>query len=83
MPLVSDVVGADLLEVSGAVRFTDYNFTSSETTWRGQVLWRPVQQLSLRGSVSTGLRAPSIGELFTTEEAIDEIFDDPCASDRL
>lgn len=83
VPLVSNVAGADLLEVSGAVRFTDYNFTGSETTWRGQVLWRPVQQLSFRGSVSTGLRAPSIGELFTTEEAIDEIFDDPCAADRL
>lgn len=83
LPLLSDVGGADLLEVSAAVRATDYDFTGSETTWRGQVLWRPVSDLSLRGSVSTGLRAPSIGELFTTEEAIDEIFDDPCAASRL
>jgi len=83
VPLISGAAGADLLEISGAVRSTDYDFTGSETTWRAQVLWRPVPQLSLRGSASTGLRAPSIGELFTTEEAIDEVFDDPCAEDRL
>jgi iron complex outermembrane receptor protein len=81
-PLLRDVAGADLLEVSGAVRFTDYDFTGSETTWKAGILWRPFSDLSLRGSVSTGLRAPSIGELFTSEEAIDEIFDDPCAVGR-
>jgi iron complex outermembrane receptor protein len=83
VPLISDAPGAELLEVSAAVRSTDYNFASAETTWRGNVLWRPFSDLSVRGSVSTGLRAPSIGELFTTEEAIDEVFDDPCAGDRL
>ena len=83
VPLLADAPGAQLLEVSAAVRSTDYNFASAETTWRGNVLWRPFSDLSLRGSVSTGLRAPSIGELFTTEEAIDEVFDDPCAEDRL
>lgn len=83
VPLVSDAPGADLLEVSAAVRSTDYDFTSAETTWRGNVLWRPTSDLSFRGSVSTGLRAPSIGELFTSEEAIDEVFDDPCAASRL
>ena len=83
VPILADVPGAELLEVSAAVRSSDYSFTGAETTWRGSVLWRPFDQLSLRGSVSTGLRAPSIGELFTTEEAIDEVFDDPCAADRL
>ncbi len=83
VPLIAGAPGADLLEVSAAVRATDYSFTGGETTWRGQVLWRPTGELSLRGSVSTGLRAPSIGELFTTEEAIDELFDDPCAASRL
>jgi iron complex outermembrane recepter protein len=83
VPLLSDATAADLLEVSAAVRSTDYSFASAETTWRGTLLWRPTADLSLRGSVSTGLRAPSIGELFTSEEAIDEVFDDPCAADRL
>ncbi len=83
IPLLRDAPGADLLEVSAAIRSTNYDFTGAETTWRGSFLWRPVSELSFRGSVSTGLRAPSIGELFTTEEAIDEVFDDPCAADRL
>ncbi|MEO0997942.1 MAG: TonB-dependent receptor, partial [Pseudomonadota bacterium] len=83
VPLLRGIAGADLLEVSGAVRFSDYDFSGSETTWKAGVLWRPAADLSLRGSVSTGLRAPTIGELFTSEEAIDEIFDDPCAADRL
>lgn len=81
-PLLRDAPGAELLEISAAVRYTDYDFTSSETTWKGAVVWRPFSDLTLRGSVSTGLRAPSIGELFTSEEAIDEIFDDPCAVGR-
>ncbi|WP_179957768.1 TonB-dependent receptor plug domain-containing protein [Exilibacterium tricleocarpae] len=82
LPLLRDAPGADLLEVSAAVRYTDYDFADSENTWKVGVLWRPFDDLSLRGSASTGLRAPTIGELFTSEEAIDEIFDDPCAGDR-
>ena len=83
LPLLDGQPGAERLDISGAMRVSDYDFTGAESTWKFSALWRPVDTLSIHGTVSTGLRAPSIGELFTSDEAIDEIFDDPCAAGRL
>ncbi len=43
------------------------------------MLWRPIEQLSVRGSISTGFRAPGIGELFGGAAREDFTFLDPCA----
>ena len=83
LPLLDGQPGAERLDLSAAVRVSDYDFTGAESAWKVGVLWRPGGDLSLRATASTGLRAPSIGELFTSDEAIDEIFDDPCAAGRL
>ncbi|MFQ5609267.1 MAG: TonB-dependent receptor, partial [Woeseiaceae bacterium] len=41
--------------------------------------WRPISDLSLRASFSTGFRAPGIGELFGGAAREDFTFLDPCA----
>ncbi|MGH7606009.1 MAG: TonB-dependent receptor domain-containing protein, partial [Gemmatimonadales bacterium] len=48
-------------------------------TWKASALWRPIEDLSLRASYSTGLRAPGIGELFGGAAREDFTFLDPCA----
>jgi iron complex outermembrane receptor protein len=79
-PLLKDVAFANLLELSGAVRFSDYSTSGSTTTFKGGVNWKPIADLRLRGSYSEGFRAPSIGELFGTFSRFDSAFDDPCSS---
>ena len=79
IPLLSGVVGADLLEVNLAARNSDYSTSGSEATYKGSVLWRPIDSLSARASFSTGFRAPGIGELFGGAAREDFTFLDPCA----
>lgn len=79
IPLLAGRPGADLLEVNLAGRSSDYNTSGSEETFKGGVLWRPVEDISVRGSISSGFRAPGIGELFGGAAREDFTFLDPCA----
>jgi iron complex outermembrane receptor protein len=79
-PLLSDIPLINLLELSGAVRFSDYSTSGSTTTFKGGVNWKPIRDLRLRGTYAEGFRAPSIGELFGTQSRFDEVLDDPCSS---
>ena len=71
--------GIDYLEISAAGRYSDYNTFGGESTYKLGLLARPTPELSLRGSISTGLRAPGIGELFGGAAREDFTFLDPCA----
>ena len=76
VPLIS---GSQYLEVNVAARSSDYSTSGSESTYKGSFLWRPIDDLSLRGSISTGFRAPGIGELFGGAAREDFSFIDPCS----
>jgi iron complex outermembrane receptor protein len=78
-PILKGVAFADLLEVDGAVRFSDYSTSGSSTTFKASANWKPIKDLRLRGSWAEGFRAPSIGELFGTFSRFDSAFDDPCS----
>ncbi|HZO22435.1 MAG TPA: TonB-dependent receptor [Steroidobacteraceae bacterium] len=60
-------VSAPLLETLGAsaaIRYSDYSNFGSTTTYKGGLRWQPIQDFGLRGTYSTGFRAPNLGELF-------------------
>ena len=67
------------LEANAAVRSSDYSTSGSESTYKFGLLYKPMEDLSLRGSVSTGFRAPGIGELFGGAAREDFTFVDPCS----
>ena len=75
VPIIS---GSQYLEASFAVRSSDYSTSGSESTYKAGFLYRPIEDLSLRGSISTGFRAPGIGELFGGAAREDFSFTDPC-----
>jgi len=79
IPLIAGAAFADLLQVNLAARSSDYSTSGSKSTYKASALWRPIDQLSLRGSISTGFRAPGIGELFGGAAREDFNFLDPCA----
>ena len=78
-PLLSNRPFFQLLELSGAVRFSDYSTSGSTTNFKGGVNWKPIRDLRLRGSYSEGFRAPTIGELFGTPSRFDQELVDPCS----
>ncbi|MFU8813820.1 MAG: TonB-dependent receptor plug domain-containing protein [Pseudomonadales bacterium] len=78
VPIAADQPGIDYLELNGAGRISDYSTVGAEGTFKVSALYRPVAELSLRGSVSTGIRAPGIGELFGGAAREDFTFNDPC-----
>jgi iron complex outermembrane receptor protein len=79
-PLLGDMPFVELLELSGAVRLSDYSTSGATTTFKAGINWKPIRDLRLRGTFAEGFRAPSIGELFGTQSRFDEVLDDPCSS---
>ena len=78
-PLLADRPFFQLLELNGAVRFSDYSSSGSTTTFKAGANWKPIDDLRLRGSWSEGFRAPTIGELFGTPSRFDQEIVDPCS----
>lgn len=80
VPLLKEKPFFHSLEVNGAVRHSSYSISGTSTTFTGTGLWKPTQDLLLRGSYSTGFRAPSLGELFGGRSRFDLPANDPCTS---
>ncbi|MDB6045735.1 MAG: hypothetical protein JWM63_4286 [Gammaproteobacteria bacterium] len=54
----------ETLGASAAVRYSDYSNFGSTVTYKGGLRWQPTQDIGLRGTYSTGFRAPNLGELY-------------------
>jgi outer membrane receptor protein involved in Fe transport len=83
LPLLRDQPFAELLEVSGAIRVSDYSTVGSTTTWNVNGTWSPVRDIRLRGTYAQAVRAPNIGELFSPQSQTFEFITDPCDIDEL
>ena len=80
VPILKDQPLAYSLEVNGAVRRANYSISGSSTTYTLTGLWKPISDFLVRGSYSTGFRAPSLGELFGGRSRFDLPANDPCTS---
>lgn len=69
----------DSLDLSGAVRYSDYSTFGGETTGKVGFRWQPTADWLFRGSYSTGFRAPSIGELYGLTQ-FGATLTDPCGT---
>ena len=52
------------LGASAAVRYSDYSTFGNTTTYKGGLRWQPIDDFAVRGTYSTGFRAPDLGELY-------------------
>jgi len=66
------------LSASGAVRYSDYSTFGNTTTYKGGVRWQPFQDFAIRGTYSTGFRAPNLGELYGLTQ-FGATLQDPCS----
>jgi iron complex outermembrane receptor protein len=63
-PLLKDVTFAKDLSFNGAARWTDYSTSGVDWTWKGGLVWKVNDQLTLRGTRSKDIRAPTLNDLY-------------------
>jgi iron complex outermembrane recepter protein len=81
VPLISDVPFAEQLEVDVAGRYSHYNTFGGKGTYKFGGRWRPIRDVTIRGTYSTGFRAPSISELYSgNTQSAEATQGDPCSS---
>src|SRR5262249_49750371 len=72
IPLLAELPAANLLELTGAVRVSDYSTFGTNQTMKVGGRWKPFKDLMFRGGFAQGFRAPGIGELFGTKARYDQ-----------
>jgi iron complex outermembrane recepter protein len=79
-PILADVPGAELLELSGAVRVADYSLPGVGTnlSWGLGAVYAPFGALRFRGSYQRAVRAPNLAELFAPVTPTAFSIFDPC-----
>jgi outer membrane receptor protein involved in Fe transport len=83
-PLLGDMKFVDLLELNGAIRFSDYNTIGKTTAWTVGGRYRPIPELTFRGTYSVAVRAPNLAELFgPVRAATIGLLADPCAAQNV
>jgi iron complex outermembrane receptor protein len=78
LPLLTDVPGAEHLDVDVAGRFSWYDSFGQELTYRVSGLWAPIEDLKFRGTYSTAFRNPGIEDLYGGAADSYETLTDPC-----
>jgi iron complex outermembrane receptor protein len=70
---------AESFSTDFALRYSYYSTFGSTTTGKAGFRWQPVESLVVRGTYSTGFRAPNLGELFGLTQ-FGATLVDPCGS---
>jgi len=64
IPVLKDLPFAQFLTLTPSGRFDHYSTFGDALTWKIGGEWQPIDDIRVRGSYSTGFRAPSTAELF-------------------
>ena len=75
VPLLSD-----RLNLTAGYRYSDQDITDSGDSWNIGLEWRPIDSLFVRGSFQKAIRAPNIGELFSSALGSEFTVGDPTAN---
>ncbi|HEY6126361.1 MAG TPA: TonB-dependent receptor [Steroidobacteraceae bacterium] len=79
LPLIEGKTGAQTLSIEAGYRFSDYSTGFSTDTYKAGLDWAPIDMLRLRGSYQRAVRAPNVGELFSSQSVALDGTEDPCA----
>ncbi|MDJ0979846.1 MAG: TonB-dependent receptor [Erythrobacter sp.] len=80
IPILEGVAFAERLTIDVGGRYSNYELSSNEFTWKVGGTWEPVVGFTVRGNYQRAARAPNIGELFFPETTgLDNLASDPCA----
>jgi iron complex outermembrane recepter protein len=78
LPLIEGKTGAQALSIEAGYRFSDYSTGFSTDTYKAGLDWSPIDMLRFRGSYQRAVRAPNVGELFSSQSIALDGTEDPC-----
>ncbi|HVZ35609.1 MAG TPA: TonB-dependent receptor, partial [Polyangiaceae bacterium] len=80
LPIASGKTGLQALDLELGYRYSDYNLTGSDDTYKYGLSWKPVDALRFRAMRQRAARAPNVGELASPRTAgLDNASLDPCS----
>lgn len=85
IPILKDTPFFQELTVSGSGRISDYKgATGTVYAYGGDVTWKPIEDITFRGTYSRSVRAPNLGELFSSQsQNFAPAPNDPCSARNL
>ena len=78
LPIMANTPFFEELTLDVAGRASNYSTIGSTESWKLNLVWAPIEDIALRGSVSQAVRAPNITELFGPEVGATARPADPC-----
>ena len=82
IPLLKDLPLINALDIDIAGRHSNYDRFGGVNTGKAGLRWKPYEDLLLRGTYSSGFRAPNVGELFLGPSQSFNALADPCVNKR-
>ena len=83
VPLLTDLPGIQDLNFETALRIADYSTIGNAKSWKLGLDWQVYDDLRIRSTHSSALRAPNISELFGEASQTFFSIDDPCKTSEL
>ncbi len=80
IPVLRDLPLISQLDVGAAYRYSDYTTSGGVGSYEGDVRWRPINSLLVRGGYQHAVRAPNVGELFSAANGTQVAIGTPPAS---
>ena len=78
IPILKDLPGAQALNLTAGVRYSDYSKFDDSTDTTFKLEWRPIGDLLVRGSYAEVFRVPTIYDLYQAPASSASQFNDPC-----
>jgi iron complex outermembrane receptor protein len=79
IPIIQHMPGAELLQVEGGYRFSQYSNVGGTNTYKVGADWAPIPDVRFRAAYNRAVRAPNTVELFSAQALKLFGFSDPCA----
>ncbi|WP_336959984.1 TonB-dependent receptor plug domain-containing protein [Sphingobium aquiterrae] len=79
VPILADMPFVDNLSAEGAVRYSSYSTIGSVLAWKAGGEYAPVHWARVRGAFNRAVRAPNVGELYSSISQGFTGGTDPCA----
>lgn len=83
IPIANDLPGIQSLDLEAGYRYSDYDPSGVNRTYKYGASWKPLDQLLVRVMKQRAARAPNVGELAAPNTtALDNATQDPCSVDN-
>ena len=80
VPVLADMAFAKELSFNVASRYSDYSNFGNTLNSKFGLVWRPMDELLVRGTWAEGFRAPTISDLYGGSASSFEQYVDPCGT---